>query len=106
MCHFNVHKTFSTPHGCSGPGCGALGVRDKLAKFLSVPTVEFADGRYYLNYDRTDTSSKVGGFFGVAPVIVKSYSWIMMLGADGLKEVAEISVLNNNYLQKKVEANV
>lgn len=103
MCHFNVHKTFSTPHGCSGPGTGALGVRDHLAQFLPVPTVELADGKYYLDYDRPDTIGKVRGFFGVAPVIVKAYSWIMMLGADGLKEVAEISVLNNNYFQKKVE---
>lgn len=103
MCHFNVHKTFSTPHGCSGPGTGALGVREHLAKFLPVPTVEFDGEKYSLDYDRPETIGKVRGFFGVAPVVVKAYAWIMMLGADGLKEVAEISVLNNNYFQKKVE---
>ncbi|MCF6465577.1 aminomethyl-transferring glycine dehydrogenase subunit GcvPB [Clostridium sp. Cult2] len=103
MCHFNVHKTFGTPHGCSGPGTGALGVREHLARFLPVPTVEFDGDRYYLDYDRPESIGKVRGFFGVAPVVLKAYSWVMMLGAEGLKEVAEISVLNNNYLQKKIE---
>ncbi len=104
MCHFNVHKTFGTPHGCSGPGTGALGVRDHLVKFLPVPTVEYDGEKYYLDYDRPESIGKVRGFFGVAPVILKAYCWTMMMGADGLREVAEISVLNNNYLQKKVEA--
>jgi len=103
MCHFNVHKTFGTPHGCSGPGTGALGVRDYLARFLPIPTVEFNGEKYYLDYDRPESIGKVRGFFGVAPVVLKAYSWVMMLGAEGLKEVAEISVLNNNYLQKKIE---
>lgn len=103
MCHFNVHKTFGTPHGCSGPGSGALGVREHLVRFLPVPTVEFDGEKYYLDYDKPESIGKVRGFFGVAPVTLKAYSWVMMLGAEGLKEVAEISVLNNNYLQKKVE---
>lgn len=104
MCHFNVHKTFGTPHGCSGPGTGALGVREHLIRFLPVPTVEFDGEKYYLDYDRPESIGKVRGFLGVAPVIVKAYSWVMMMGADGLREVAEVSVLNNNYLQKKVES--
>lgn len=104
MCHFNVHKTFGTPHGCSGPGTGALGVREHLTPFLPVPTVEFDGEKYYLDYNRPESIGKVRGFFGVAPVILKAYSWVMMMGADGLREVAEISVLNNNYLQKKIEA--
>lgn len=103
MCHFNVHKTFGTPHGCSGPGAGALGVRDYLARFLPIPTVEYNGEDYYLDSNRPDSIGKIRGFFGVAPVILKAYSWVMSMGADGLKEVAEISVLNNNYLQKKIE---
>lgn len=103
MCHFNVHKTFGTPHGCSGPGAGALGVRDYLARFLPIPTVEYDGEKYYLDSDRPESIGKIRGYFGVAPVILKAYSWVMSLGAEGLKEVAEISVLNNNYLQKKVE---
>jgi glycine dehydrogenase subunit 2 len=102
-CHFNVHKTFSSPHGCMGPGTGALGVREHLAKFLPVPAIEYNGEKYYLDYDRPDSIGKVRGFFGVIPVILRAYAWIMMLGADGLKEAAEISVLNNNYLLNKVK---
>ena len=85
------------------PGTGALGVRDHLASFLPIPTVEYDGNKYYLDYDRPESIGKVRGFFGVAPVVLKAYCWVMMLGAEGLREVAEISVLNNNYLQKKVE---
>ena len=102
MCHFNLHKTFSSPHGCKGPATGAFGVTEKLAKYLPVPTVELSREKYYLDYNRPDSIGKIRGFFGVAPVVLRAYSWIMSLGADGLKEVAEISVLNNNYLLKKV----
>lgn len=103
MCHFNVHKTFGTPHGCSGPGTGALGVREHLAKYLPVPTIEYDGQDYYLDYDRPDSIGKVRGYMGVASVVLKAYSWIRTMGAAGLKETAEISVLNNNYLQKKIE---
>jgi glycine dehydrogenase subunit 2 len=104
LCHFNVHKTFSSPHGCSGPASGALGVRADLAKFLPYPTVEFNGKKYFLDYDRPESIGKVKGFMGTAPVILRAYAWCIMMGPDGLRETAEISVLNNNYLQKKVEA--
>jgi glycine dehydrogenase subunit 2 len=102
LCHFNLHKTFSAPHGCGGPAVGALGVRRKLAKFLPVPTIEFDGRRYYLDYDRPQSIGKVRSFYGVAPAVLKAYAWVMSLGAQGLKEVAEVAVLNNNYLLKKV----
>lgn len=102
MCHFNLHKTFSTPHGCGGPGAGASGVTDKLAPFLPVPTVEFDGGAYSLDYNRSDSIGKMGPFCGVPQNILRAYAWIMSLGADGLREVAEVCVLNNNYLMKKV----
>lgn len=101
-CHFNLHKTFSTPHGCGGPGAGASCVTDTLAPFLPVPTVEFDGDKYYLDYDRPQSIGKVRPFYGVTPNLVRAYAWIMSLGADGLREVAEISVLNNNYLLSKV----
>lgn len=104
MCHFNVHKTFSSPHGSSGPATGALGVRSDLAKFLPYPTVEYDGKKYYLDYDRPESIGKVKGFMGTAPVVLRAYAWCMMMGPDGLREAAEISVLNNNYLQKKIEA--
>jgi glycine dehydrogenase subunit 2 len=102
LCHFNLHKTFSTPHGCGGPAAGASGVTDELVRFLPVPTVEFDGDHYYLDHDRPDSVGKIGPFFGVVPNIVRAYAWIMSLGAVGLKEVAEIAVLNNNYLMQKI----
>lgn len=102
LCHFNLHKTFSTPHGCGGPAVGATGVTEALARFLPVPVIEFDGQRYHLNYDRPESIGKVRQFYGVAPVVLKAYAWVMSLGADGLREVAEIATLNNNYLLKKV----
>jgi glycine dehydrogenase subunit 2 len=102
LCHFNLHKTFSTPHGCGGPGAGATGVREKLARFLPAPLVEFDGQRYYLDYDRPDSIGKIGPFAGIAPVVLRAYAWVMSLGADGLRQASEIAVLNNNYLLHKM----
>jgi len=102
LCHFNLHKTFSTPHGCGGPGAGVCGVREDLAKFLPVPVVEFDGESYWLNHDLPLSIGKVRSFHGVAPVILKAYAWCRSLGARGLKEAAEVAVLNNNYLMKKM----
>ena len=102
LCHFNLHKTFSTPHGCGGPAVGATGVRQDLARFLPVPLIDFDGERYSLNFDLPDSIGKIRQFYGVAPAVLKAYAWVMSLGADGLRQVAEIAVLNNNYLLKKV----
>ncbi len=102
LCHFNLHKTFSTPHGCGGPGGGAAGVTKELAKFLPIPVVEFDGDKYYLDHDRPNSIGKVRSFLGVIPVLVRAYAWVMNLGAEGLREVAEIAVLNNNYLLTKM----
>ncbi len=102
LCHFNLHKTFSTPHGCGGPGAGVIGATEELAKFLPIPVIEFDGSKYYLDYNKSESIGKVGMFYGVAPVILKAYAWVMSLGAEGLREVAEVAVLNNNYLLKKM----
>jgi glycine dehydrogenase subunit 2 len=102
LCHFNLHKTFASPHGCGGPAVGAVGVSEEMARFLPVPVLEFDGENYSLDNDRPDSIGKVGPFFGVVPVVLKAYAWAMSLGAKGLREVAEISVLNNNYLLKKM----
>jgi glycine dehydrogenase subunit 2 len=102
MCFFNLHKTFSSPHGCGGPASGALGVTKKLINYLPVPLVDFDGKKYFLNFDLPQTIGKSRGFYGVFPAILKAYAWIMSLGAEGLKEVARIAVLNNNYLLKKI----
>jgi len=100
MCHFNLHKTFSSPHGSMGPGCGALAVRDKLAKFLPVPVVTFDGTKYHLDYHRPESIGKVRDFYGNVQVVLRTYAWIMSLGGKGLETVSETAVLNNNYLEK------
>jgi glycine dehydrogenase subunit 2 len=102
LCHFNLHKTFSTPHGCGGPAVGATGVTNELVRFLPVPLVDFNGQNYYLNYNLPDSIGKIRPFYGVAQAVLKAYAWVMSLGAEGLREVAEVAVLNNNYLLKKI----
>ncbi len=102
LCHFNLHKTFSTPHACGGPAAGASGVTEALAPFLPTPTVERDGDRFLLDHDRPSSIGKVGPWYGVAPNIVRAYAWVRSLGASGLREVSEIAVLNNNYLMRQV----
>ena len=102
LCHFNLHKTFSSPHGCGGPGVGATGVIRELVRFLPVPLVDFDGSKYYLDYRLPESIGKMRPFYGVAQVILRAYAWVMSLGADGLREAAEIAVLNNNYMLNKM----
>ncbi len=104
LCFFNLHKTFGTPHGCGGPASAGLGVTRELVDYLPVPLVEFDGTRYFLNWNVPHTIGKVRSFYGAFSVILKAYAWIMSLGGRGLKEVANIAVLNNNYLLKKITA--
>jgi glycine dehydrogenase subunit 2 len=104
LCHFNLHKTFSTPHGSGGPAAGACGVSADLAPFLPAPTVERDGERFVLDHDRPLSVGKVRPWYGVAPNLVRAYAWIRSLGPDGLRQVAETAVLNNNYLLAQVLA--
>lgn len=101
--HINIHKTFGTPHGGGGPGAGPVGVSEDLSKFLPVPRVVFDGENYHLDYDRPHTIGKMRGFYGNVAVLVKAYAYILSLGFEGLREVAEVSVLNANYMAKKLE---
>jgi glycine dehydrogenase subunit 2 len=74
-----------------------------LAKFLPAPMIDFDGSRYVLNYDLPDSIGKVHQFLGCPQVVLRAYTWLMALGADGLREVAEIAVLNNNYLLTKMQ---
>jgi len=97
--HFNMHKTFSTPHGGGGPGAGPIVVRDGLEPFLPVPAVERRDdGHYFFDYDRPQTIGKVRTFYGNVGVLVRAYTYIRALGGEGLKKVSETAVLNANYV--------
>jgi len=104
MCFFNLHKTFASPHGCGGPGAGALGVTAELVPFLPVPLISCDEKtkRYFLDWDVPNTIGKVKDFYGVIPAVVRAYAWIMTLGAEGLREVAKVAVLNNNYLMREI----
>ncbi len=103
VCHFNLHKTFGTPHGCGGPGSGANAVSAALAPFLPGPRVVRADdGTFAIAQPGELSIGAVAPFHGVIPALAKAYAWIMALGAEGLRAAAETAVLNNNYLMKKV----
>jgi glycine dehydrogenase subunit 2 len=101
--HFNLHKTFSTPHGGGGPGVGPLGVKKELAKFLPVPIVakrENSKGEeYYFDYKRADSIGKVQGFYGNFGVMVKAFVYIRANGPKGLRKIAEDAIINANYIR-------
>ena len=96
--HFNIHKTFSTPHGGGGPGSGPVGVKKELVPFLPVPMVDKKDGRFFLDYDYPDSIGKVKDFYGHFGILVRAYTYILTMGSDGLKRASEMAVLNANYL--------
>ncbi len=101
--HFNLHKTFSTPHGGGGPGGGGLAVSEELAPFLPIPAICERNGRYYLEYERPDSIGKVQAFYGNFGVMVKAYTYIRMLGAEGLLNVSRNAVINANYLMRRLQ---
>ncbi|WP_130861782.1 aminomethyl-transferring glycine dehydrogenase subunit GcvPB [Bacilliculturomica massiliensis] len=102
LMHFNLHKTFSSPHGSDGPGCGAIGCTGAFEAFLPKPTVEFDGSKYYLDYDRKDSIGYVKLFLGNATAVTRAYMWCMSLGWEGMRQAAVISVLNNQYMTKKI----
>ncbi|MCX8123103.1 MAG: aminomethyl-transferring glycine dehydrogenase subunit GcvPB [Spirochaetes bacterium] len=101
--HVNLHKTFSTPHGGGGPGSGPIGVVDKLSPFLPVPAIERKNNRYCLNYSKPHSIGRVHSFYGNFLIMLRAYTYIAMLGAQGLKQVAEHAVVNANYLRVKLQ---
>ncbi|MFC7202425.1 aminomethyl-transferring glycine dehydrogenase subunit GcvPB [Haloferax namakaokahaiae] len=103
--HYNVHKTFATPHGGGGPGAGPVGVVDELAEFLPSPMVRETDAGYEL-YDPESSIGKVHGFAGNWLVLVKAYAYIARLGDEGLADASAKAVLNANYLASQVDLEV
>jgi glycine dehydrogenase subunit 2 len=102
--HLNLHKTFSTPHGGGGPGSGPVGVKKLLEPYLPIPVIERReDSNLYFNHNRPQSIGKVRSFYGNFLVVVKALAYILSLGATGLREVAEIAVLNANYIRKSLE---
>jgi len=102
--HLNLHKTFATPHGGGGPGAGPVGVKGKLLDYLPVSiVVKRNDGTYALEYDRPKSIGYIAPFYGNFAVILRAYVYILMLGKEGLKRVAENAVLNANYIRVKLK---
>lgn len=102
--HFNLHKTFSTPHGGGGPGAGPVGVCEKLIPFLPVPRVEKEGERYFLAQNYPESIGRVHSFYGNFGILVRAYTYIRRLGAEGLCEISRNTIINANYLKKCLEA--
>ena len=105
--HYNVHKTFATPHGGGGPGAGPVGVTEELAEFLPSPRVREVDGGDgYELFDPERSIGKVHGFQGNWLVLVKAYAYIARLGDEGLADASAKAVLNANYLAERIDLDV
>jgi glycine dehydrogenase subunit 2 len=107
--HFNLHKSFTQPHGGGGPGAGPIAVAERIEPYLPRPQVIVREGtngsgpRYDLDYDRPKSIGRLRGFQGNYGVFVRSYAYIRSLGAAGLREVSEVAVLNANYLLARLQ---
>lgn len=100
-CMFMLHKTFGAPKsGVGGPATGAYGCTAELAPFLPKPLVTHEGGRYHLDHDRPQSVGKIREFWGNVQVILKAYAWARAMGADGIAQASDISVLANNYMEK------
>ena len=102
--HLNLHKTFSTPHGGGGPGAGPVAAADSLKAFLPAPMVERDDqGKYYLDYARPQAMGRTRSFHGQFGILLRALTYIYALGGEGLAGVAELAVLNANYIRSRLE---
>ena len=101
--HFNLHKTFSTPHGGGGPGAGPVGVTEELVPFLPVPLVVRRDETYHLHYDAPRSIGRLRSYYGNFGIMVRAWAYIRTLGAEGLRLATEMAVLNANYIRARLE---
>jgi glycine dehydrogenase subunit 2 len=108
--HFNLHKSFTQPHGGGGPGSGPIAVSERVAPFLPVPVVARRDGAgsdgapsYFLDHHRPKSIGRLRGFHGNYGCFVRAYAYICSLGGDGLRDASETAVLNANYLLARLQ---
>jgi glycine dehydrogenase subunit 2 len=106
--HYNLHKTFSTPHGGGGPGSGPVGVTEKLVPFLPGPIVEKTENAkdtsvLYRLIKPSQSIGRLKSFYGNFGMFVRAYTYMLVNGADGLRRVSEMAVLNANYIRVRVQ---
>ena len=101
--HFNLHKTFSSPHGGGGPGSGPVAVSEFLRPYLPIPRIINTKDQYLFDSNYPESIGKVHNFYGNFGVLVRAYTYIRALGPDGLKAVTEAAVLNANYIKEKLK---
>ena len=101
--HFNLHKTFSTPHGGGGPGAGPIGVSADLIPYLPLPVIVKESQNYRFDYERPHSIGRVKAFYGHFGILVRAYSYILAMGGPGLKKATELAVLNANYIRARLE---
>jgi glycine dehydrogenase subunit 2 len=96
---YNLHKTFTTPHGGGGPGAGPVAVAKALVPYLPTPVIAKSGGAYRLDFDRPKSIGRMRSFYGNFGVLVRAFTYLREMGIDGLTQVAEMAVLNANYLR-------
>lgn len=101
--HLNLHKTFSTPHGGGGPGAGPVGVKSFLEKYLPTPVITKSADKFVLDYNRPDSLGKIKNFYGNFGILVRAYTYVLTMGAEGLKYASETAVLNANYMKETLK---
>lgn len=103
MVHFNLHKTFATPHGGGGPGAGPIAVKAFLSKYLPYPSIEKEGEKFVLKEDKTDSIGRVAGFQGSFINLLRAWAYIKYKGSEGLLQNTQRAVLNANYIAAKLE---
>ncbi len=101
--HLNLHKTFSTPHGGGGPGSGAVLVKSFLSPFLPIPIITKKDDKYIIDENRPETIGRIKAFFTNTQVLLKAYTYLLMHGAENLRQISENAIINANYIKSKLE---
>ena len=103
--HLNLHKTFATPHGCGGPGAGAVGVNETLLDYLPVPLVgKKKNDTFFLDDKVTHSIGRVRSFYGNFSVLVRAYAYLLRLGKEGVLRVAQNALLNANYISARLKS--
>ena len=101
--HLNLHKTFSTPHGGGGPGCGAIGLQEHLAPFQPTPVIHKSGETLVADYDRPQSIGRVSGFYGQFLMEVRAYTYLRAYGREKMADISRYAVLNANYVRARLK---